>query len=94
MCRGSRTQEQQERITVNIEGKDEYAPRRARIAKKGLDKFGFTVGCAGCRATNRGSAAVGHTAECRNRIMGQLEKTGDERIEREAERFFEHLEED
>ncbi len=36
--------------------------------------------------------------ECRTRVMGELEKAGDERIERErereTERFYEDLEED
>ena len=54
----------------------------AHHAKKDLEKFGFTLGCAGCRAANRGSTAVGHTEECRKRIMGELEKAGDERLER------------
>ncbi len=57
LCLGSRTQEQEEgqipadnkRITINIKGEDEYAPRRMRITKKDLEKFGFAVGRAGCR---------------------------------------------
>ncbi len=40
------------RITIVIEDKGECAPRRMRIAKKDVEKFGFTVGCAGCRAAN------------------------------------------
>ena len=43
-----------ERITINIEGKGERAPRRMSTPKKDLGKFGFTVGCAGCRAAYRG----------------------------------------
>ena len=74
-----------ERITINIEGKDERVPRRVRIAKKDLEKFGFAAGRAGCRAASRGSTAVGHTEECRKRIMGDLEKARDERIERERD---------
>jgi hypothetical protein len=58
-----------ERITVISEGKDEYAPRRMRITKKELEKFGFAVGRSGCRAASRASPAVGHTEECRRRIM-------------------------
>ncbi len=61
----SRTQEQEEvslhvdkeRITVNIEGKDENAPRRMWITKKDLENFG----CAGCRGDNGRSTAIGHT---------------------------------
>ncbi len=77
-----------------MEGRDEHAPRRMRITAKDLDKFGFTVRCAGCRAANRGATAVGHTEECRRRIIGELEKGGDERVERETERLFEYLEEE
>ena len=44
-----------ERITINIEGKDEHVPRRMRIASKDLAKFGLTVGRAACRASSRGS---------------------------------------
>ncbi len=58
-------------------------PRRHRITKRDLEKFGFTVGCPDCRAANRGSTAVGHTEECRKRIMEEVEKAGDDRIERE-----------
>jgi hypothetical protein len=81
------------RMSVNTEGKDEYEPRRMRITKKDLEKFGFAVGRAVCRAANRGSTAVGHAEECRTRIMGELETVGDESIERETERFFEYHEE-
>ncbi len=35
---------------------------------------------------NRGSTTVGHTELCRKRIVGELEKAGDERIERERDR--------
>ena len=65
-----------------------------RITKKDLKKFGLTAERAGCRAANRGSTPVGHTEERRKRIMGELEKAGDERIERATERFFVHLEEE
>ncbi len=58
-----------EKITINIEGEDEYVLRRMRIDKKYLDKCGFTVGCADCRAANRGSMAAGHTEECRKKIV-------------------------
>ncbi len=57
-----------------------------RITKKDVEKFEFNVGCAGSRAANRGSTAVGHTEECRRRIMEELEKAGDERVERERRR--------
>ncbi len=52
------------------------------------------MGRTGCRATNCGSTAAGHKKECRKRIMGELEKAGDERIENETERYYEYLEEE
>ena len=69
-----------------LRGRDEYVPRRFRIQKGDLQKFGFTVGCPGCRAANRGLPAVGHNEECRRRIQEELEKAGDTRIERESAR--------
>ncbi len=83
-----------ETITINIEGKDEHVPRRMRIAKKDLEKFGLTRGCAACRAANCGSTPVGRAKECRKRIMEDLEMAGDKRVERETERFYEYLEEE
>ncbi len=62
-----------------------------RITTNDLEKFGRTVGFTDCRAANRGSMAVGHTEECRRRIVEKLEKAGDERVEAEAERFYEYL---
>jgi hypothetical protein len=80
-----------------IRGRDEYIPRRFRIQKGDLQKFGFTAGCPGCRAANRGLPATGHSEECRRRIQEELEKSGDSRIERESVRankyFGELLEE-
>jgi hypothetical protein len=69
-----------------IRGRDEYIPRRFRIQKGDLQKFGFTAGCPGCRAANRGLPATGHSEECRRRIQEELEKSGDSRIERESVR--------
>ena len=37
---------------------------------------------------------MGHTEACRARIMEELEKIGDQRVEREQERLFEYLEEE
>ncbi len=46
-------------IAVNIEGKDEHVARRMRIAERDLEKFGLTVGRAGCRVANRGGTHGG-----------------------------------
>ena len=68
-------------------------PRRLRIKKADLEKYGYTVGCPGCRAANRGAPAMNHTEECRQRIMSKLEEDGDERVEQETSRLFEYLRE-
>ncbi len=78
-------------ITGAVRGKDEFIRRRFRIKKDDLEKYGYTAGCPGCRAANRGTAAANHTEECRKRIGEELEKVGDERIDRETARLFEYL---
>ena len=84
-------------VTRPVRGKDEYVPRRFRIQKGDLEKFGYTAGCLGCRAANRGLPATGHSEECRRGIQEGLEQAGDARIERETARanayFGELLEE-
>ncbi len=51
-----------------------------------MEKHGHTAGCPGCKAAERGTAAANHTEECRKRIGEELEKVGDERLERETDR--------
>ncbi len=81
-------------VTKTFRGKEEFVPRRLRIKKEDLEKFGFTTGCPGCRAANRGTTAVGHAEECRKRITEELTKLGDERTTREHERWFVYLTEE
>ena len=81
-------------FTEIVRGKNECTRRRFRIKKDDLEKFGYTTGCPGCRAVNRGTTAANHTEECRSRIAEELEKVGDVRLERENERLFEYLEEE
>ena len=81
-------------FTETVKGKSDYTRRRCRIRKEDLEKFGYTAGCPGCRAANRGTTAVNHSEECRKRLAEELEKVGDERLVRETERLFEHLEEE
>ena len=59
-----------------------------------MEQFGYTAGCPGCRAANRGTTAANHSEECRKRLAEELEKVGDERLVRETERLFEYLEEE
>ena len=80
-------------FTKTVKGKGAVAPRRFRIRKDDLEKFGYATGCPGRRAANRGTTPVGHAEERRKRIAEELEKIGDERLERERERLFEFLEE-
>jgi hypothetical protein len=81
-------------LTETVTGKSDFVRRRFRIKKDDLEKFGYTTGCPGCRAVNRGTTAANHSEECRSRIAAELEKVGDARLERETERLFEHLEEE
>ena len=46
----------------------EVVPRRVRITREQVRMAGFTVGCPGCRAVNRGLPAVNHNEECRKRF--------------------------
>ena len=39
-------------------------PRRIRIDEDDLQKYGYTLGCPGCKAKNRGNIAVNHSEEC------------------------------
>ena len=81
-------------FTETVTGKSDFVRRRFRIKQDDLEKFGYTTGCPGCRAVNRGTTAANHSEECRSRIAAELEKVGDARLERETERLFEFLEEE
>ena len=39
--------------------------RRVKITKGEVERMGMTPGCVGCRAANRGEAALRHSDECR-----------------------------
>ncbi len=47
---------------------EECAPRRFRIRRVDLEKYGFTAGCPGRRAANRGLTAVWRAEGRRERI--------------------------
>ena len=69
-----------------------YKPRRAKITKNIIDKFGPTVRCTKCRAITRGESgmeAVGHSAACRERIEDLMKANPDfrERVDRADERI-------
>ena len=51
--------------------------RRARISRTDVIRVGFTIGCPGCTAINRGEKeAQNHTEECRARIEKALMEEG------------------
>ena len=58
----------EEEITKSIQAREEYMPRRFRIRKEDVERYGSTIGCPGCRAVTRGLVAVGHTEACRKRM--------------------------
>ena len=69
-----------------------YKPRRAKITKNIIDKFGPTARCTKCRAITRGDSgmeAVGHSAACRERIEDMMKANPDfrERVDRADERI-------
>ena len=62
-----------EEITRGAVGEEqEYAPRRLRITRQDVEKFGYTVSCPGCRAVNRGLPAQSHSEDCRKRIIEEI----------------------
>ena len=61
--------EETENITAPVEGEEtNCVTRRTRINNNDIMKFGFTVGCNGCRAINRGQQSQNHNEVCRKRI--------------------------
>ncbi len=81
-------------MTKIVNGREEFVPKRFRIKRENLEKFGFATGCPGRRAANRGSSAVGHSEECRTRFAEKLKKLGVDRITREVENLLEYLTEE
>ena len=77
-----------------LEGEEkDFIVRRMRINRERIRKVGFTIGCPGCSAVNRGQSAVNHNEECRRRIEGMLREAGNETIIRADERIRERNEE-
>jgi len=77
-----------------IEGEErDFIVRRMRITREFIRKVGFTIGCPGCRAVDRGQSAVSHNEECRHRIETMLRAEGNGKILRSDERIRERNEE-
>ncbi len=81
-------------LTETAKGKIEFTRRRLKIKKEDLAMFGYTAGCPGCRAANKGTTAMSNTEECRTIVAEEFEKqVRDERLECARERLFEYQEE-
>ena len=65
---------------------DEGGEERANIFKDDLIRFGYTVGCQGCKAAVRGKPAHSHTEECRKRIEDELRKESNTGVQDADER--------
>jgi hypothetical protein len=94
----SAIQNQRKPVTLKEHEEDELEckPRRAKITRDIVSKFGPSHGCPKCRAIERGDRgheAVGHSAKCRERMEEQM--MGDpvfrSRVERAEERIIENL---
>ena len=58
----------------------ESIARRSGITQTELHKYGFTPGCPGCIAKQRGEVAKrGHSEACRKRIEGMMRQDGEDR---------------
>ena len=64
-------------------------PRRMRFDDDDLNKYGFTIGCPGCKAKNRGNVGVNHSEECRQRIEEKIREDDPERYNRTLGRLAE-----
>ena len=64
-------------------------PRRMRFDADDLQKYGYTLGCPGCRAKNRGEVGVNHSEECRQRIEEKIRVDDPERYNKALGRLAE-----
>ena len=66
---------------------DKKEMRRLPIRAQDFARIGYTDGCPGCRSCITGDKVQGHTDACRQRVMAELRRIGDPRIEREVGRI-------
>ena len=80
--------EEAEEVSKPMTGESrEFKHRRARITKEDIRKAGFTEGCPGCKAVNRGSKYhEEHTEECRTRVEKVMIEEGEEKYIRAEKR--------
>ena len=53
----------------------EAVPRAVYIRKEDLEKFGYIVGCPGCKSVLKRTTRQAHSEECRKRLEAELEET-------------------
>ena len=83
-----------EPLVVREKRKKGYVPRGIYIRKDvELQQFGYTPGCDGCIAAERGLGHRQHSSTCKERIAAELEKTseGKMRLELIRKREEEHI---
>ena len=63
---------------------EEYqaVPRNVYIAKEDLERWGYTVGCPGCKSILRGTTRQGHSEACRRRIENAIALDNPDRFNR------------
>ena len=74
----------------------DYRPRRAKLTKDVVERYGFMAGCPKCRSLERGEAGnttIGHSAKCRERLEDLMKKDPvyKERLDRAETRINENL---
>ena len=65
-------------------------PKSFNSRREDYDQHGYTRGCPGCRALLTGTTRQKHSAQCRNRMMGEMRD--DERVKTAKRRREEFLE--
>ena len=66
---------------------DRKEMRRLPIRAQDFARIGYTDGCPGCRSCITGDKVQGHTDACRQRVMAELRRIEDPRVEREVRRI-------
>ena len=74
----------------------DYRPRRAKLTKDVVERYGFTAGCPKCRSWEQGevgSTTIGHSAKCRERLEDLMKEDPvfKERLDRAETRINETL---
>ena len=65
-------------------------PRRLKITKEDIRRFGYTPGCQGCIAIAARKTVQGHNDKCRDRIQARLEQDDEGQARVEKRRHMQH----